>query len=310
MLKSVVSVAVVVPAYNELQNLEVLVPRIVAELQRLGVQPFVVIVDDGSVDGTAQWAKALTETSDAVALVSMPRNMGKAAALQRGFAAAEERSPDVVAMMDADGQDDPSEFGRLLERLDEGHDLVTGARLLRQDRFIKRTTSRLYNLATRLLSGVPGRDFNSGFKVMRPETARNLMPMLYGELHRYITVIAFWQGARIAEVSVTHHRRMHGKSKYGIARFWRGFLDLLTIRFLMSYRSRPLHLFGGVGLISAMSGGAILTYLLVLRVQGEAIGGRPLLVAGLLLVIVGFQLLLSGLLAELLVFTRSHGPRS
>lgn len=303
------TVAIVIPAFNERENLEVLVPRILSELRAVEREPRVIVVDDGSTDGTGDLVSEFSASGEPVTLVRLARNMGKAAALQHGFAAADGAGADVIAMMDADGQDDPRELGRLLDELKSGNDLVTGARLTRQDRFVKRHTSRLYNAATRLLSGVPGRDFNSGYKVMSPETARNLHPMLYGELHRYITVIAFWQGARVAEVPVTHHRRMFGRSKYGIARFWRGFLDLLTIRFLMSYRFRPLHLFGGVGLVSTLLGGAMLAYLLVLRIQGESIGGRPLLIAGLLFVIVGLQLLLAGLLAELLVFTRVQASR-
>jgi dolichol-phosphate mannosyltransferase len=191
---------------------------------------------------------------------------------------------------------------------------VTGARAERQDRFVKRTTSRLYNRTTRMLSGVPGTDFNSGFKVMRGDVARDLVPMLYGDMHRYITVLAHWLGYRTGEVVVEHHPRLHGVSKYGISRFWRGMMDLITVRFLMSYEHRPSHLFGGFGLLTFLVGALILGYLLVLRVLGEAIGDRPALIAGVLLVVVGLQLVLFGLLAELTVFGRQRdraelGPR-
>jgi len=206
--------------------------------------------------------------------------------------------------MDADGQDDPSELPRLLAELLAGSDLVTGARIERQDRFTKKQTSRLYNRVTGSISGAPGRDFNSGYKVFTAEVARDITPMLYGELHRYITVMAHWLGYRVAEVPVAHHPRLNGKTKYGVARFWRGFIDLITVRFLMSYEHRPSHLFGGIGLSTLVVGLGTLVYLTGLRLMGETVGGRPLLMAGVLLVVTGLQLLLFGLLAELIVYTR------
>ena len=220
-------------------------------------------------------------------------------------------------MMDADGQDETrlSCHGSRPEALDAGSDLVTGARLVRRDRFVKRTTSRLYDRTTAWLSGAPGRDFNSGFKLMRAQVARQVSPMLYGELHRYLTVMAHWMGFKVTEVTVEHHPRLHGHSKYGVARFWRGFMDLLTMRFLMSYENRPSHLFGGLGGLSLLVGMGILLYLTVLKIGGEAIGGRPLLIAGVLFFLVGLQLLLFGLLAEMIVHARqraavtTHQPR-
>lgn len=178
--------------------------------------------------------------------------------------------------------------------------------MVRNDRFIKRSTSKWYNRVTGIISGAPGRDFNSGFKAMSAETARNVEPMLYGELHRYITVIAHWLGHRTTEISVTHHKRMHGKSKYGINRFWRGFLDLMTVKFLMSYESRPSHFFGGLGCISFLIGAGMLAWLLFEQFAGQSIGGRPMLLAGVLLVIVGLQMILFGLLAELMIYSRQQ----
>jgi glycosyltransferase involved in cell wall biosynthesis len=251
--------------------------------------------------------KALAEGHEGVSLLSSRRNRGKAAALKAGFGVALEDGATEIVMMDADGQDDPAELGRLLEAVNAGSDLVTGARLQRHDRFIKRHTSRLYNRVTGLLSRAPGRDFNSGFKMMRAEVARDVSPMLYGELHRYLTVVAFWLGYRVVEVPVQHHERMHGSSKYGLARFWRGFADLLTVRFLMSYEHRPSHLFGGVGALSFGAGGVILGYLTIVKLTGHPIGNRPLLLAGVLLALVGLQLVLFGLLAELVVYVRNAG---
>jgi len=300
---------VVVPALNEAENLVVVVPSIISELALLDVNAHVLVVDDGSTDKTREVVADLAERHPEVDLISLGRNHGKATALRHGFDRALAEGADVVVMMDADGQDDPAELGLLLARLEDGADLVTGARTVRNDRFVKRNTSKLYNGATALLSGVPGKDFNSGFKVMRADVARQASPMLYGELHRYLTVVAHWLGFRVAEQSVQHHERLHGKTKYGLARFWRGFVDLLTVRFLMSYESRPSHLFSGIGGASLVAGGLALTYLAAEKLAGEAIGGRPLLIAGVVLVLGGLQLVLFGLLAELVVYSR-HRDRA
>ena len=296
---------VVVPAFNEAENLEVVIPQIVAAVAEIG-EGRVLVVDDGSTDETAEVTRRLASEDATVQLEQMGRNTGKAAALKRGFTIAVEAGAEIVVMMDADGQDDPRELPGLVGKLDEGFDLVTGARLLRRDRFIKKYTSRLYNKTTSIIAGVPGKDFNSGFKVMRASVADNVRPMMYGELHRYLTVIAAWMGHRVTEVPVEHHRRMFGSSKYGLARFWRGFMDLLTVRFIMSYEHRPSHLFGGLGFVSLLAGIAILVYLTITWFLGAPLGDRPLLIAGFLLVVVGIQLLVFGLLAELVVYGRNR----
>jgi glycosyltransferase involved in cell wall biosynthesis len=298
---------VVVPAYNEAENLAELIPRIHKHVVDIDEGARILVVNDGSTDDTKAVMADLSERIDGVSVMSSARNRGKAAGLKSGFEVALDGGATEIVMMDADGQDDPAEMSRLLDQLREGSDLVTGARLQRHDRFVKRHTSRLYNRVTGLLSGAPGRDFNSGFKVMRAEVARDVSPMLYGELHRYLTVMSFWLGYRVAEVPVQHHERMYGVSKYGLARFWRGFADLLTVRFLMSYEHRPSHLFGGIGLTSFLLGSATLGYLTVLKVTGHPIGDRPLLIAGVLFALVGLQLILFGLLAELIVYVRSAG---
>lgn len=303
------SIWVVVPSYNEDENLPIVMPQIVAELRKLGTTNRLLVVDDGSTDSTVEAMIALQAEHDDIEYLPLGRNMGKAAALQRGFTHAVAQGAEVVVMMDADGQDDPAELIGLIGKLDEGYDLVTGARLLRRDRFIKKYTSRIYNKTTSLIAGVPGKDFNSGFKIMRAAVASDVQPMMYGELHRYLTVIAFWMGHRVTEVAVEHHPRLHGSSKYGLARFWRGFMDLMTVRFIMSYEHRPSHLFGGLGLLSSFIGVVISVYLTVIWILGEPIGDRPLLIAGVLFIVVGIQLLVFGLLAELVVYGRNRDRR-
>jgi dolichol-phosphate mannosyltransferase len=299
-------VSVVLPAYNERPNLAELVPETAKVLASAGVTYEVIVVDDGSTDGTYELMESLRGPD--VVYVRMRRNAGKSAALSAGL---DRVKGEYVVLMDADGQDDPNELPGLLEAL-EGRgeaaggngpvDLVTGRRAVRNDRFVKRNTSKLYNKATSVVTGVKGSDFNSGLKVMRSELATGLE--LYGELHRYIPVLAQWRGFRVTEIDVQHHSRRHGESKFGKARFWRGFLDLITVKFLTTYTGRPFHLFGGLGVAMGAVGSALLGWMLVLRITGEQIGTRPALITGVLLVVVAVQMISLGLMAELSVHLR------
>src|SRR5690606_3270753 len=187
--------------------------------------------------------------------------------------------------------------------LDAGQvSLVTGRRAVRNDRFVKRNTSKIYNGVTSKVTGVPGKDFNSGLKAMSRELAESLE--MYGELHRYIPVLAVWNGFQVEEVDVEHHERLHGKSKFGRARFWRGFLDLVTVKFLTTYTARPFHLFGGIGFVIGAVGSVLLGWMLASKVTGNDIGTRPALQLGVLLVVVAVQMLSLGLLGELMVNLR------
>ncbi len=290
--------SVLLPAYNEAENLAELVPEIAKVLEAAGIDHEIVVVDDGSSDGTRG---VMTELRSAdVRSIRLRRNSGKSAALSIGI---EHVHGEYVALMDADGQDDPEELPRLLAHLGEARlDLVTGRRSVRNDRFVKRTTSKLYNGATAVVTGVPGRDFNSGLKVMSTELARSLE--LYGELHRYIPVLAVWNGFRVGELDVAHHERRHGRSKFGRARFWRGFLDLVTVKFLTTYTARPFHLFGGIGILIGLVGAGLLGWMAASKIAGHDIGTRPALQAGILLVVVAVQMVSLGLLGELMVNLR------
>ncbi len=303
-MKIIKNIWITIPAFNEAENLNEIIPRIHTQLEQFQEKYTILVIDDGSTDATNEILNNLKNSHNNFQYILFRSNHGKAAALKAGFEYALDNDADVLVMMDADGQDSPEEIGKLISEYKKGFDLVTGARTLRQDRFIKRNTSKIYNFITKKITNTPGIDFNSGFKVMSRELALEVTQMLYGELHRYITVIAHWSGFQITEISVDHKKRIFGSTKYGISRFWRGFIDLLTVKFLMSYQNRPSHLFGGIGGISLLTGLGSMTYLLVVRLMGDAIGGRPLLNLSVLLITVGLQLILFGFLAELIVYSQ------
>jgi glycosyltransferase involved in cell wall biosynthesis len=298
-------ISVVVPVRDEAESVERLYAELDATLTALERGWEVVYVDDGSTDGTYSTLVRLHAAHENVRVVRLRRNLGKAAALDAGFA---EATGDIVVTIDGDLQDDPSEIPRLLAKLDEGFDLVCGWKTHRRDRLSRRLPSRLFNAVVRVVSGVPLHDMNCGLKAFRREVADELR--LYGELHRFIPVLAVDRGFRVTEVGVNHRPRPHGRSRYGMERYLRGFLDLLTVAFMARYRRRPLHLFGGAGLLLSFVGAAILAYLTVLKATGSAIGTRPLLTLGVLLVVVGIQLLSLGLISELITRDSVEAARS
>ena len=288
-------ISVVVPVHDEEQNVGPLLAELAAALEPLERPWEVVFVDDGSADGTFAALTRLHGAHANVRVVRLRRNFGKAAALAAGFA---EASGDAIVTIDGDLQDDPAEIPRLLAKLDEGFDLVTGWKTKRRDPWSRRMPSKIFNRVAGFVSGLRLHDMNCGLKAYKPEVVRGLR--LYGELHRYIPVIAHYRGFRIAEIPVNHRSRAHGRSRYGVERYVRGFLDLLTVTFMGRYRNRPLHLFGGLGLFMLTVGGGVLVYLTVLKAGGHAIGQRPLLTLGVLLIVVGMQFLSLGLLSELI----------
>ncbi len=295
--------SIVIPAHDEERSLPLLVDELRRTLDALGQPWEVLVVDDGSTDGTFAALTRLHDADDSIRVVRLRRNFGKAAALAAGF---EHARGDVIVTMDGDGQDDPAEIPRLLAKLDEGFDLVSGWKARRRDPLSRRLLSRIFNGVTSRVSGLRLHDFNCGLKAYRAEVVRGLN--LYGELHRFIPVLAHQEGYRVSELVVNHRAREHGRSRYGLERYLRGFLDLLTVTFMGRYRHRPLHLFGGLGLVLGAIGSGVLVYMAILKALGEAIGHRPLLTLGVLLVVVGLQLFSLGLVSELI--TSHHEQRT
>ena len=292
------ALSIVIPAKDEEDSLPLVVARIIAACAAGGhALRDIVLVDDGSRDQSWQVMCKLAGDHEVVQAIRLRRNFGKATALMVGIGAC---AGDVIITMDADLQDDPDEISRFVETLDRGYDLVSGWKQERRDPLNKTLPSRLFNKVTARISGVALNDFNCGFKAYRREIFDAIQ--LYGELHRYVPVLANALGYRIAEIPVRHHARRFGSSKYGMARYLRGFLDLLTVVLITRFAYRPGHLFGGIGSLLAGGGAVALGYLIGLKLStGASIGSRPLLLLGVMAVIVGMQLILFGMLAELII---------
>jgi glycosyltransferase involved in cell wall biosynthesis len=289
-------ISIVIPLYNEEESIVPLSHELRKALSRININYEVILIDDGSTDSSLQKLKEVTKTDNRFRFLSFRKNYGKSAALHVGFKAA---TGDVVVTMDADLQDDPQEIHNLLKKLEEGYDLCSGWKKKRQDPFIKKISSKFFNFVTRIISGIKIHDFNCGLKAYRKEVVENVK--VYGELHRYIPVLAKWQGYSITEVPVMHHPRRYGKTKFGISRFFKGFIDLVTVTFVTRYIKRPMHFFGFLGAIAFFIGLLVLGYLTVLWIQGHPLSNRPMIFLGMLLIIVGVQLFAIGLLGEVIV---------
>ncbi len=293
------SLSVVVPVYNEHESLDVLMEELVPVLDGLGLTAQIIFVDDGSSDGSLGVLNRLAEADPRVTVVVLRRNFGKGAALMAGF---RQVTGDVVITMDADLQDDPAEIPALVADLEAGADLVSGWKADRRDPITKRLASKVFNGVTARFSGLRLHDLNCGLKGYRAEVVRTLS--ISGDLYRYIPVMAAADGYNVVERAVNHRPRRFGRSKYGLERYVRGFLDLLTIMFIGRFRWRPMHLFGGLGLLFTMAGLGVSTYLVVEKILGHSIGQRPLLLLGVLLIVVGVQLFTIGLVSEMI--QRNH----
>lgn len=297
--------SVVIPVYNENRNLYYLHEDLTKHLQQIKKSYEIIFVDDGSIDDTEEIITALSANDTShVKAIFLQTNYGKASALHAGF---EMAKGDIIITMDGDMQDDPREIPRMIAKIEEGYDLVSGWKRSRKDSFIKNKTSLLFNFITNRFSKVKLHDYNCGFKAYRKRLAKRLQ--LYGELHRFIPLLAASGGYKVVEIPVHHRKRKLGKSKYGPLRFIHGFLDLWTIIFITRFTTRPMHLFGYLGLAVfglGFSGGLYLTW--VKFVDQQAIGDRPLLLLAIMLMVVGVQVGFIGILGEhlTLLVNRQH----
>ena len=296
------SLSIVIPVLDEADSLPELIPRIQQAVRPLADHYEIIVVDDGSLDNSFEVLATLRKDDRSIKVIQLRCPHGKAAALATGL---QEAMGNQIIMMDGDLQDQPEEIPRLLAVLNEGCDMVIGWRVKRKDSFGKVLASRIFNAVTRRLTGVTLHDMNCGLKACRREVIEGLG--IQGELHRYIPVIAQWKGFKVTEITVDHQPRRHGISKYGSERFLRGFFDLITVMIVTRYLRRPLHLFGFWGLALIVVGLTINLYLVVgwlLRLWW--LGDRPLLLFGMLLMIIGVQFVLFGLLAEIVTYRNRH----
>lgn len=290
-------ISIIVPAYNEEESVPLLYEDILRNADGLNnIEWEVWFVNDGSTDRTEEAVLKLAEHDGRIHLISFRKNFGKSAALQAGFRHA---CGELIFTMDADLQDDPAELQNFIEKIDEGYDLVVGWKVNRLDPAEKRLPSKLFNAVTSRASGIKLHDFDCGFKCFRREVVESMD--LYGELHRYIPVLAHRNGFRITEIPVHHRKREHGKSKYSIERYMRGLLDSLTTTFLLKFSDRPMYFFGQIGIISAAVGFIICLVLSIEWFCGQSIGHRPLLMLGVLLIILGFQSISTGFVCNLII---------
>ena len=304
--------SIVLPIYNEAENVPRLYPELVSALEATRRSFEIIAVDDGSHDDSFPQLKTLCANDERLRVVRFRRNFGQTAAFAAGFDRAQ---GDVVITMDADLQNDPADITQLLAKIDEGYDVVSGWRQERWKEgvltfFTRRIPSATANWLISRVTGVYLHDYGCALKAYRRDVIREIR--LYGDLHRFIPAIASYFGVRIAEVPVSYRPRQFGQSKYGIGRTVRVLLDLLTVRFLLSYSTRPIHIFGLLGLLSIVLGVGIGIYLTAIKVlYGAALAERPLLLFGILLVMVGVQLVTMGLLGEMVVRTyyESQGKR-
>ncbi|MEK6581703.1 MAG: glycosyltransferase family 2 protein [Nitrospirota bacterium] len=291
------TVSIVVPLYNEEENVDILHERLREALEQMGLEYEILYVDDGSTDTTLSKLEAIQLKDKSVVVLSLRRNFGQTAAFAAGFDFAR---GDIVVTMDGDLQNDPKDIPKMLELIKD-YDLVSGWRKKRKDPFFtRRVPSILANWVISKVTGVKLHDYGCSLKAYRRDVIKNLK--LYGEMHRFIPAVASWYGVRVAEVETTHYPRLRGKSKYGLSRTVKVILDLITVKFLQSFSTKPLQFFGPIGLFSGAMGFLISLYLSIEKIFiGKPIGGRPLLLLGVLLIIVGIQLIGMGLLGEMLV---------
>lgn len=300
LLDQKIDVSIVIPLFNEEDNLDLLSSELRLALDNIERTTEVIFVDDGSVDGTYTKLKRIYEQDSRMRVIRLRRNFGQTAAFSAGFDFAH---GDVIITMDGDLQNDPTDIPRLIEKIDDGYDIVSGWRKDRKDIYLtRRLPSQIANYLISKVTGVPLHDYGCSLKAYRREVIKNIK--LYGDMHRFIPALASWMGIHVAEIPVNHSARRHGRSKYGLGRTMKVILDLLTVKFLLDYATRPIQIFGFVGLLFLFCGTVIGTYLSIIRLFfGQPLADRPLLLLAVLMVVLGVQFVIMGLLGELVVRT-------
>jgi glycosyltransferase involved in cell wall biosynthesis len=294
-----VKLSIVIPAYNEAPNIRQLFDRILDAVKKMGVSFELVFIDDGSTDNTYDEIQHLPVSGFILKSVKLRRNFGKAIALSVGF---EKATGEIVITMDADLQDDPHEIPKFMAKIEEGWDVVSGWKKIRNDPLEKRLASKVFNSVVSFVSGLKLHDFNCGFKAYRQSVVRHLQ--IYEGQHRFIPVIVANLGFSVGEISVTHFKRKYGKSKYGLSRYPHGMFDFFTIIFLMFFRRRPLHFLGRVASLPLLGGTLLVCYVIVMKYAYGETGDRPALAAGIFLIGTAFQIFFFGLIAELITHLR------
>lgn len=292
-----VALSIIIPVFNEELSLKELSLKIADVLNRMQEAYEIILVDDGSTDNSFNVLKELSQNNEKLKVIRFRKNFGKSAALTAGFKYAK---GNFIITMDADLQDDPEEIPNFLKKIKEGYDLVVGWKAKRMDPLGKRMASKIFNGLTTMLTGVKVHDSNCCFKIFKNELAENIK--VHGELHRYIPALAHWQGYRITEIKVSHYPRKYGKSKYGLSRLFKGFLDLITVKFLLSYLTKPIQFFGLIGLLLLLGGFLLGSLALALKfIFGLPLQSSQLPLLTVFFGLTGIQFILMGLLAEILI---------
>jgi len=296
--KSDIDLSIIIPIYNERENIERLYKKLDKALSRINLKYEVLLIDDGSVDGTFDQLLKMHQKNRLFKIIRFRKNFGQTSAISAGFDYAE---GEVVITLDADLQNDPADIPVLLSKMNEGYDIVSGWRKNRKDNIVTRKfPSIVANKIISKLTGVHLHDYGCTLKAYRKEVVKNIN--LYGEMHRYIPAIASWMGVKVAEVPVMHHSRKYGKSKYGISRTIKVILDIITVKFLLSYSQSPIQIFGLVGLFSGLVGFIMTAYLIIMRLFfNQSLAERPLFILSIFMILIGIQLVTMGLLAEVLM---------
>lgn len=298
MAKSPIDISVIIPVYNEEQNVRPLYSNILRVLKRLNKEYEIIFLDDGSIDNTFEEVKDLHLLDNNVKCIRLRRNFGKSQALAIGFLNVR---GNIIVTMDGDLQDDPEEIPRFIEKINEGWDLVSGWKVVRKDPFSKRAASRFFNIVASSVSELAIHDFNCGFKAYKREVLKTIA--VYGELHRFIPMIAHSYGFRVCEIAVKHHERRFGETKFGRERYLAGLFDLLSVVFITGYLRKPLHFLGKVSLLSFTIGIILLLYVFVMKFILGQTGTRPSLIISMFFLGSSVQILLFGLLADLIAYT-------